>query len=302
MRRYRRIEIQVGVFSIIAILVLVFGLLWLREVRFARRYSIYKVTFADTGGLIPGNTVMVSGFRKGTVSHMRLLERGVEVDLAIEQDVVLRQDARAFIASRGLLGERYVELDRGAAATVLAPGAELQGEKQMGMAELMAGTGELVESARALSGDLNKIVVALSHAVGDDQLRVGIQDASAAARELREVLATNRESFTASVENFQRTSESLARVTGRSENDAVALVSELRSVTSRMDSLMGQLQSAASKTDRVADRLLAEDTSFGRIVGERELYDRLVRVAGRADSLLAEIERNPRRFFKFSVF
>ena len=106
MRRYRRVEIQVGIFSIIAVLALVLGLLWLKEFRFARKYYDYKVIFSDTGGLIPGNTVMVSGFAKGEVNKMKLLDEAVEVDLAIERDVILHSDARAFIGSRGLMGER----------------------------------------------------------------------------------------------------------------------------------------------------------------------------------------------------
>src|SRR5262245_40518027 len=112
--RYRRTEIQVGVFALVGLVALVGGLMWLREFRFAKHYNVYKAFFLDTGGLVPGDVVMVSGFRKGTVRSMRLLDRGVEVDLAVEQDVLLHEDARAIIGTRGLLGERFVALERGA--------------------------------------------------------------------------------------------------------------------------------------------------------------------------------------------
>ena len=300
--RYRRIEIQVGIFALLGIVVLVLGLFWLRDVRFRGRYSVYKATFVDTGGLMPGDMVTVSGFRKGVVRDMRLLENGVEVELAVENDVLLHRDARAVIATRGLLGERFVQLERGAAEGRLAPGSMLQGELQVGMADLMAGTGDLVASARAASEDVRKIVAALAGATEDHELENGLRDASQAAKELRALLQENRDSFNASVQSFRQASESLARMTGRSEGDVVALVADLRAAAAEIDSLIDQLQVAAGKTDRAASQMLNEDSTFGQLVHDRQLYDRLVRVATGADSLIADLRAHPKRFFKLSIF
>jgi phospholipid/cholesterol/gamma-HCH transport system substrate-binding protein len=108
--RYRRAEVLVGFFSLAGILILVFGMLWLREFRFTRRYSVYESTFPNTGGLLAGDPIMVSGLRKGKVRSMELLDNGIRVQIAIEQDVRLHSDANATIVTRGLLGERYVEI------------------------------------------------------------------------------------------------------------------------------------------------------------------------------------------------
>jgi phospholipid/cholesterol/gamma-HCH transport system substrate-binding protein len=300
--RYRRIEVMVGVFSIVAILVLVFGLLWLRDVRFTRRYHVYHTTFPGTGGLLVGDPVMVSGLRKGKVRDMHLREEGVSVEVAVEQDVRLRSDARALLVTRGILGERYVEVDRGKRGDPLPPGSMIASDTQIGMAELMASTGELVESARAVSDDVRKIVVALSGAVGDDELKGGLRDATAVAREMRATLEASRPDLVRSVHNFRVASESLSRMTTSSEPDVVAVIEDLRGTVDQMDSLVTHLHAVAAKTDRVADRLLQTDTTFGKVVNDRELYDRLLNIATRTDSLLAEIQENPKRFLKFSIF
>jgi phospholipid/cholesterol/gamma-HCH transport system substrate-binding protein len=300
--RYRRIEIQVGIFSLVGIVVLVAGLMWLRDFRFSQRYSVYKAFFTDTGGLVPGDVVMVSGFRKGNVRQMRLLDRGVEVDLAVEQDVVLRVDARAVIGTRGLLGERYVELLRGVEPEALPPGSTLRGEVQTGMGELMAIAGDLLRSARAASDEVHQILEALSRASEDEQLTQGIRDAAVAASELRTMLQANRADFEAAVEHFRDASQNLARVTGRTEGDIVALTADMRAAAADLDSLLGELQTAAGKTNQVADRLLRDDSTFGQLVNDRELYDRLLRVTSRADSLIAAIQAHPKRFFSLSIF
>lgn len=300
--RYRRTEIQVGVFALLGLAALVGGLMWFREFRFAKHYNVYKVFFLDTGGLVPGDVVTVAGFRKGTVRSMRLLERGVEVELAVEQDVLLHEDARAVIATRGLLGERFVTLERGTAERQLPPGSMLRGELQVGMAELMAGTGELVVSASAATEDVRKIIATLAGATENSDLRHGLRDAGAAASELRTILQTNRESFAASVENFRRASESLAQVTGGTQGDVTQLVADMRSAVGKLDRLMDQLEVTAQKTDRVASLLLDDESNFGRLVKDRQLYDNLQSVAARADSLIADIRAHPKRFFSFSIF
>jgi phospholipid/cholesterol/gamma-HCH transport system substrate-binding protein len=156
--RYRRTEVLVGVFSLVGIAILVVGLMWLREFRFTRHYNVYESIFASTGGLLEGDPVMIAGLRKGKVRSMRLMDEGVRVEMAVEQDVRLRSDARAVIITRGILGERYIEIARGKVGGVLAPGSMLPGDVQVSMADLMARTGELVDAARDVSADVRKIV------------------------------------------------------------------------------------------------------------------------------------------------
>lgn len=300
--RYRRIEIQVGIFAVLALLVLVLGLLWLRDFRFARRYHVYRASFDDTGGLVPGDIVMVAGFRKGNVRAMRLLESGVEVELAVEQDVVVRSDAVATIGTKGLLGERYVSLDRGTDGLRLPPGSELRGRLEYGMSDIMAGAGELIDSARLVSEDVRKVLQALSSATEDAELARGVRDAAAAAGELRGLLETNRESLHTSIDNFRRASASLANVTAESQDDFLQLARDMRRAAARFDSVLAALDATMQKTDDVATRLLDSRGTFGKLLDDPSLYEDLRDVAARTDSLVRDIRARPRRYFSFSIF
>ena len=300
--RYRRTEVLVGVFSLAAIAVLVLGLLWLRDVRFSSRYIVYESVFPTTGGLLVGDPIMVSGLRKGKVSSMKLMDDGVSVELAIEQDVRLRPDAHAVIVTRGLLGERYVDIDRGQAEGTLPPGAMLPSEVQTGMTELMASTGELLQSAQLVSDDVRKILKALSNAVDDEELNGGLRNATSLVRELRSSLEENRPELEASLRAFRTASESMARITTSAEGDVIAGAADLRQTLAQMDTLMTHLQVVATKSEAVTDRLLQTESTFGKMVSDRELYDRLLSVTARTDSLITEIKDNPKHFFKFSVF
>jgi len=300
--RYRRIEIQVGIFAAVCLLVLVFGLLWLRDFRFAKRFSVYKADFADTGGLVPGDVVTVAGFRKGSVRRMRLLERGVEVELAIEQDVQLQTDAVAAIGTKGLLGERFVSLDRGSEATLLPPGGRLRGRLDYGMADIMSGAGDLMTSARQASDDVQRVLATLSSATQDTELRRGVRDASVSATKLRELLEGNHAALTGSIQNFQHAADNVSRLTGNTEGDIVAVVRDLRAASGKLESMLARMDTTAAKVDRVATRVLESDGTMARLLDDPALYNDLTRLLARTDSLLTDIRAHPKRYFELSIF
>jgi len=300
--RYRRIEIQVGLFAVLCSMVLVFGLLWLRDFRFAKRFSVYKADFVDTGGLVPGDIVTVAGFRKGSVRKMRLLDRGVEVELAIEQDVQLRTDAVAAIGTKGLLGERFVALERGSEGMLLPPGGRLRGRLDYGMAELMSGAGDLMTSARRASDDVQRVLATLSAATQDAELQRGVRDASVSATKLRELLEGNQTALTGSIHSFQQAADNVSRLTGNTEGDLVAVVRDLRAASGKLESLMARLDTTAVKVDRVTTRVLESDGTMSRMLDDPALYDDLTRLLARTDSLLTDIRARPKRYFSLSIF
>jgi phospholipid/cholesterol/gamma-HCH transport system substrate-binding protein len=104
-----------------AMIVVVFG-----QVRFERT-TRYSAEFSNASGLRDGQFVRASGVEVGKVARVRLIEGGrrVRVDLDVDRSVPLYQSTTAHIRYLNLIGDRYVELQRGAgegADRILPPG------------------------------------------------------------------------------------------------------------------------------------------------------------------------------------
>lgn len=70
--------------------------------------------FADASPLVTGNTVQMDGVRIGQISSVRLEHGVARVEMKVEKATLpLHVDAKARIQVRSLLGERFIELDRG---------------------------------------------------------------------------------------------------------------------------------------------------------------------------------------------
>ena len=90
------------------------------------RYLLYA-EFPTVGGLQDGAIVELAGVQVGRVESVALTkDYRASVALRLVPSISLREDARAAIKSRGLIGERYVELSPGRAATVLSSGGKIR--------------------------------------------------------------------------------------------------------------------------------------------------------------------------------
>lgn len=89
------------------------------------------VYFTDASPLIKGNDVKASGVKVGTIGSIEV-EKGIaKVGLVLDEEALpIHADATARVRPVGLLGERFVELDRGTPeAKVMAEGASLPLER-----------------------------------------------------------------------------------------------------------------------------------------------------------------------------
>ncbi|MEU9980844.1 MCE family protein [Streptomyces sp. NPDC050856] len=75
----------------------------------------YKARFTDVTGLAEGDSVRIAGVKVGQVASIRLADRRVaEVGFTVRQDRTLPASATASIKYLNMVGQRYVDLDRGA--------------------------------------------------------------------------------------------------------------------------------------------------------------------------------------------
>ena len=113
--------------------------------------NVVLVQFADVGNLKRGNPVRISGVQMGTVADIRFEDVGrVIVTLALDEQIVPKADAAAWISSIGLVGDMVVRFDPGVGSEPLAVGAVLVGTADQGMMAMGQGLAE--QAGNVMSG------------------------------------------------------------------------------------------------------------------------------------------------------
>jgi phospholipid/cholesterol/gamma-HCH transport system substrate-binding protein len=97
----------------------------------------YSVAFSDLSGLNSLNEIRIAGRRVGVVVDPRL-ERGVPVvDLHLKNGTQqLPADTRAVVRSKGLLGQRFLDLQVGTSKRMLPSGARIAAARSGGTVQL----------------------------------------------------------------------------------------------------------------------------------------------------------------------
>ncbi len=117
------LEFIVGVFLALGVLCLAY-----LSIKVARKdffnsggYEISAV-FTDCSGLRAGSPIMIAGVEVGRVKRITLQDYEARVQMVINPGVTLQKDAIASIKTKGLIGEKYIDVSPGGAEEKIPPG------------------------------------------------------------------------------------------------------------------------------------------------------------------------------------
>ncbi|MGC9372239.1 MAG: MlaD family protein [Thermovirgaceae bacterium] len=196
--------------------------------KFRREGYKLDIVFGDAMGLVKGAPVLVSGIEAGKVSGMRLLERGVLVELEILEGTCIPVDSLFSIDMGGLLGEPRVTVKRGTSAVNLEPGDRTTGEIPPSFDEIMAEAGKSLEEIKVTFQNVNSFLADLSEATsrletfldltGESVRRASLSVQSLAER-IEGVVGENRAGLSETVTRLRDLSVRLEEMARRFEEE-----------------------------------------------------------------------------------
>ncbi|WP_183097303.1 MlaD family protein [Nocardioides pelophilus] len=219
-----------------------------------------RASFTDASPLLEGNDVRLGGVKVGQVVSMRLQDDSTEVTIELEKEALpVHADARLTIRPVTLLGERYLELDRGSeGAPVLADGSRLDLEQTGSSVALDEVLGSLDDptsaSLAALIGtlgtgmdgngdDVQRLIAALAPALGD-------------TRKLASVLSRQNEELGSLVASFAKVASGIAVDDGRQLDRLVAATTAVLQQTEVNEAAFRSMLEELPDTLRAATRTL----------------------------------------------
>ncbi len=121
------LELTVGIFVIAGLICL--GYLSIKlgkmEVLSENGYEVYAL-FSETGGLKVGSPIVIAGVDIGRVKNVALDNYQAKVVLNMPKTVKLQEDAIASIKTKGLIGEKYIEITPGGSEKIIQPGGRIR--------------------------------------------------------------------------------------------------------------------------------------------------------------------------------
>jgi phospholipid/cholesterol/gamma-HCH transport system substrate-binding protein len=113
--RSKNIELKVGLFVFIALVILTWFVLWIGDFKLMRVGYEIKASFSFANGIKVGAPVRIAGVDKGEVKEIRITSDAdgktkIFIRAWLDSDAVIPSDSRAWVNTLGLLGEKYLEI------------------------------------------------------------------------------------------------------------------------------------------------------------------------------------------------
>ena len=127
MNRKSRMETAVGIFIVVGIACLAWLSMRLGKVEIGGGNRLpVSAEFASVAGLRAGSTVELAGVQVGSVESIDVKEYKAVVRMRVQRDIGLPEDTIASVRTRGLIGDKYINLSPGASDRMIPAGGKIR--------------------------------------------------------------------------------------------------------------------------------------------------------------------------------
>ena len=296
MKKFFTKEIQIALVAIVALVVLYFGLNFLKGLSIFSNSNNYCVAFDDVSGLAASSPVYANGYKVGVVERIEYdYERPNKIIAVMGLDKQMRVPvgSHAELAS-DLLGNIKINLvlsDN--PLSFVAVGDTIVGKIEEGV---MSKVGEMVPAIEAMMPKLDSILTSLNLLLADPALRNTLRNVEGMTANLQQTSV-----------DLRTLSASLGRDVPSMLRKADGVLDNTQQLTANLSSIdVAAMQANVNKTlanvEEMTQKLNSNEGTLGLLMRDASLYNHLSATAADADSLLRDLKQHPKRYVHFSVF
>jgi len=231
-------SLKVGALTVVTVLV---GLLVLhfvdRSVSSEDGYLVF-VRQDDVSGIVKRSLVRIAGIPVGSVEDIRLVGEQARIDIRMQPEVALYEDAVAGKQMRNLLGEAYLAISPGTTGK-----RQLKDGDELRAAPKGATPDELLQNMSRIAQTVERITTALESTFASEAVQQNLKDTLS---NLAEVTAALNQTVSENRESIRNILSGVEAVTTRGQDDALEILSNLRVVSSEFRRLMAGKESGGS--------------------------------------------------------
>jgi phospholipid/cholesterol/gamma-HCH transport system substrate-binding protein len=279
MENNKKVNIKVGITIIVTLAILLYGIAFLKEIKFGVDTNEYTVYFPEVSGLKEGDPVGVMGVAKGKVKKIELVGDSVKVDFNLSKDVVLKKDYSVSVAMIELMSGKQIYVKPGRSNQPADISKPLVGDKASDIVSLintMTTIGDQVKELTAkLSGTtegLNKTIDNVNSIVGDEGLKSNIRGTASnfntASRNLNLMLDESRKSLNSLASKLNSVAGNIDETFTETKPELKGTISDIRTLTSKLDTLTVNLNTLVLSTkdsSNTVGKLLTQDDFYNNL-------------------------------------
>ena len=289
-------EVQIALVAIAGIVVLFFGLQFLKGLSLYSNEDTYYVAFDDISGLSASSPVYAAGYKVGVVKDIIYNYNKTGEIIAVvglDKNLRLPKGSTAEIES-DMLGNIKVNLMlTGNPLEHLVVGDTIIGNKDAGM---LGRAAAMIPTVEKMLPKLDSIMAGLNMLLYDKALLNSIHNVDQITSEL---MVTTRETNRL-MAGLNRNVPGMMEKANKVLDTTDKLTAQLTAVD--VASTMAKVDATLANVHDLTEKMNSDEGTFGLLMRDPELYNNLTATMRDADSLMIDLKQHPKRYVHFSIF
>lgn len=289
-------EIRIALVAVVGILVMYFGINFLKGINLFSTNNAYYMTFDDIQGLGASTPIYADGYKVGTVDKVDYDYSGngpIKVKADINKDLRIPAGSMAEI-EKDIMGNLQVNLllannprER------IEPGSVIPGIVNAGM---MGKAAQLVPVVEKMLPKLDSILTNVNALLADPAIAASLHhvetitnNLTVSTRELNTLMAGLNKQVPGMIRKANGVLDNTNRLT--------ANLADLD-----VQGTLNRVNATLEGAQKFTDQLNSGKGSLGLLMNDTKLYDNMTSTMSHADSLVIDLKAHPKRYVHFSIF
>jgi phospholipid/cholesterol/gamma-HCH transport system substrate-binding protein len=300
------IEAKVGLIGIATLVVLIWGINYLKGRNILNStYTLYA-HYQDSGGLETSAPVLMNGIKIGFVEAIDLQPealRPVGITLHIEKSYPVSVGSRAVLFSPDLLGGKAIRIETSQKEGYLADKDTIQSAFEP---DLFSSIGDqalpVMQQIGQLAASLDTLAVRMGDLLSSDASHNTLEHIS----DISAALLISLEPGGSLYESFSNL-ESFSSMLAVQEDEIASMTSHLNSVSEALDSagidqVTQELMATTGQFRLLLEQINSGEGTAGKLIYSDTLYYHLENLVSDLDSLIIDLKENPQDYVHISLF
>ena len=298
-------EFTIGLSVVIALLVLLFGINYLKGINIFHPTNYYYVSYTNVAGLSQSAPVTINGFKVGLVREIEYEYDNpghVRVELSLDQALRIPRGSKAVLVT-DMLGTSSIELRLNTGNQFHDIGEKLIGENSTGLmssitTDVMPGIASIIPKVDSLLVAITTIATdsALINSVHRlDRIMANLESSSTQLNKVMNTMPGIAGDAGTVMKNFTKVSSDFTTIS----SDLAVVSTELKQMP--IDSTMANIHTLSIQLNDLMRKINSPNSSAGMLLNDTQLYNNLNNASASLDSLLKDVKKNPKRYISIKL-
>jgi phospholipid/cholesterol/gamma-HCH transport system substrate-binding protein len=306
-------DIAIGIISIATISLFIWFAFFLKGKNVFSKEDHFYAIYETTGGVVASSPVLINGMKVGRVSKLDFVsetDRRIKMTISVLKKYPLPEGSVASLEATSIIGGKCIVIIPGNSPKELKNGGELIASSVPNFMDkldpLKRKAGELISSVDTLLANINatlnnETVHNLTESFAD--LSISLKNIAVITEDAKNLIGSEK----THIQNIVRDAESIAQTLKQNEKRIDNIIGNFSDLSdsiakAQIAETLRSLNTSVTDLTNALNHINKGEGTAGKLIYDEKLYNNLEQATANLNSLLKDLQDNPKRYVHFSVF